>query len=64
MKIGWLEILLILCVILLFGVKRIPEVARAMGQALNEFKKAKDNSGKKEDESEKKSLPPDESNSN
>lgn len=64
MKIGWLEILLILCVILLFGVKRIPEIARAMGQALNEFKKAKDSNGKKEDEPEKKSLPPDESNSN
>lgn len=29
-------------VLLFFGAKRLPEVARALGQAANEFKKAKD----------------------
>ena len=37
------EILVILLVVLLiFGGKRIPELARALGKGLNEFKKAKD----------------------
>jgi len=37
------EILLIfLVVLLLFGAKRLPEIARSMGKAMNEFKKAKD----------------------
>jgi sec-independent protein translocase protein TatA len=39
--IGFKEILLILVIILiLFGAKRIPEMMRAMGQGLKEFKKA------------------------
>ncbi len=43
MNIGWTEILIILLVILLlFGAKRLPELARALGQSLKEFKKAKD----------------------
>jgi sec-independent protein translocase protein TatA len=29
-------------VLLLFGAKRIPEIARSFGKAANEFKKAKD----------------------
>lgn len=41
--IGWTEILIIfLVVFLLFGAKRIPEIARSLGQATREFKKAKD----------------------
>ena len=28
--------------LLLFGAKRIPELARSLGKALNEYKKAKD----------------------
>ncbi len=40
---GWPEILVILLiVVLLFGAKKLPELARGMGQALNEFRKAKD----------------------
>lgn len=40
---GMQEIVLILLVILLlFGGKRIPELARAFGRATYEFKKAKD----------------------
>ena len=43
MGIGWQEGLLILVVVLLlFGAKRIPEIARALGKASYEFKKAKD----------------------
>jgi len=35
------EVLVILFVaLLLFGAKRLPELARAMGEAVNEFKKA------------------------
>jgi len=41
MDIGFREILLILLIILiLFGAKRIPEMMKAMGQGVNEFKKA------------------------
>jgi len=40
---GWPEILVILLlVLLLFGAKRLPELARSIGQSLNEFRKAKD----------------------
>lgn len=42
MSIGIQEIILILAVtLLLFGAKRIPEIARAFGRASYEFKKAK-----------------------
>lgn len=43
MSIGFTEILLILLVVLLlFGAKRIPDLAKALGRASYEFKKAKD----------------------
>ena len=43
MSIGFTEIFLILVVILLlFGSKRIPELAKAMGRAAYEFKNAKE----------------------
>jgi sec-independent protein translocase protein TatA len=39
---GWQEILVIaLVVIVLFGGKKIPELARGLGKAMNEFKRAK-----------------------
>lgn len=42
MSIGFTEILLIVIfVLLVFGAKRIPELARALGRASYEFKKAK-----------------------
>lgn len=42
-SIGWSEIIVILLVVLLlFGSKRIPELARALGKASNEFKRAKE----------------------
>lgn len=41
MSLGFTEIVLIvLVVLLLFGAKRIPEIARALGRASHEFKKA------------------------
>lgn len=43
MSLGITEIILILVVVvLLFGGKRIPELARALGRASYEYKKAKD----------------------
>lgn len=42
MSLGFTEILLIaLFILIVFGAKRIPELARAMGRASYEFKKAK-----------------------
>lgn len=35
-------LILLIVVLLLFGAKRIPELARSLGSALNEFNKAKD----------------------
>ena len=43
MSLGLTEILVIfVAILLLFGAKRIPEIARALGRASPEFKKAKD----------------------
>ena len=43
MSMGWGEILVIIAVILLlFGAKKIPELARSLGRASYEFKKAKE----------------------
>jgi len=40
---GWPESLFILVVVvLLFGAKKLPELARGLGQSLGEFKKARD----------------------
>lgn len=40
-RIGLPELIVIAVVILLlFGAKRLPEIARALGQAIKEFKKA------------------------
>lgn len=51
MRLGWTEILIILAlVLLLFGAKRLPELARSLGKSLNEFKKGmKDATGAEKD---------------
>ena len=43
MSLGFTEIfLIIIVVLLLFGPKKIPELARSLGRAKHEFEKAKD----------------------
>ena len=43
MHLGPMEIaLIILVVVLLFGAKKIPELARSLGRASQEYKKAKE----------------------
>lgn len=37
---GWEIVIVILVVLLLFGAKRIPELAKGMGSGIREFKKA------------------------
>ncbi|HEY5895659.1 MAG TPA: twin-arginine translocase TatA/TatE family subunit [Chthoniobacterales bacterium] len=40
---GWPEIMMILFFVLIFfGAKKLPELARSIGQSMHEFKKAKD----------------------
>ena len=40
---GWGEwIAIILVIIVLFGGKKVPELARGLGKGINEFKRAKD----------------------
>lgn len=41
--VGWQEVLLVLVVVLIFfGAKRLPELARSLGKSLGEFKKGRD----------------------
>ena len=43
MGIGGFEwVLIVLAILLLFGAKRIPELARGLGQGIKEFRKASD----------------------
>lgn len=51
---GGTEILVILLVILLFfGARKIPELARGIGQGINEFRKASDQIKKEIEDGEK-----------
>ena len=38
---GWELLLIFLIILLIFGAKRLPEIARSMGKATKEFRKAK-----------------------
>jgi len=54
---GGTEILVILLVILLFfGAKKIPELARGIGQGINEFRKASDQIKKEIEEGEQEGF--------
>jgi sec-independent protein translocase protein TatA len=55
MNVGWTEIILILFVImLLFGGKKLPELASGLGKAIREFKKALSSKELEEGKEEKK----------
>lgn len=66
MNIGGQELIFILLIILLlFGAKKLPELARGMGQAVKEFQKSKDEftdelhkAGKSEAETAKSDVKP------
>lgn len=46
MRVGWTEVLVILAVVLLlFGSKKLPELAQALGKSLKEFKKGMSDGG-------------------
>ncbi len=40
---GWEIILILAVVLILFGAKKLPELAKGLGQGIKEFKKATDN---------------------
>ena len=53
--IGFWEVLVILLIILiLFGAAKLPEIGKAMGRAINEFKKAGKELEEKDKEQDKK----------
>lgn len=39
---GFEMVIIVLVILLLFGAKRIPELARGIGQGINEFRRASD----------------------
>lgn len=54
LNLGPLEIILILVVLLLlFGARRLPEIARSLGKSKGEFKKGLDEGAKAEEEPSK-----------
>jgi TatA/E family protein of Tat protein translocase len=54
MNIGWQEILLILLIaLLLFGARKIPDLARSLGKGIKEFRKGLREIENPEEETEK-----------
>ncbi len=53
-RIGMSELIVIaFVVILLFGVKRLPEIGQALGKAIKEFKRASQDDDKKNENTDK-----------
>ncbi|MEE9500225.1 MAG: twin-arginine translocase TatA/TatE family subunit [Candidatus Omnitrophota bacterium] len=46
----WELILILLIVLLVFGAAKLPEIGRALGKAIREFKKASEGSTEKKDD--------------
>ncbi|HBA84771.1 MAG TPA: twin-arginine translocase TatA/TatE family subunit [Verrucomicrobia bacterium] len=58
-KIGLTEILIVLLVLVIFfGAKRIPEIARSLGKSLNEFKKGREESNRPDSDEDSKNDEP------
>ena len=54
--IGWQEVLVILLLaLLLFGAKRLPEIAKSLGKSVQEFKKGMNPDAKDEEEKKEQS---------
>ncbi len=54
-SLGWWEILLIILIaIILFGPQKIPQLARSLGEAIREFRKAEKGLFEKEEEKKEK----------
>ncbi|MEI6169281.1 MAG: twin-arginine translocase TatA/TatE family subunit [bacterium] len=50
-NLGWPELLVILLVIIvLFGARKLPDLARSLGKSLSEFKKGREEGAKPESE--------------
>lgn len=53
--IGWPELIIILFVVLLlFGPKRLPDMAKALGQSVRELRKSAEGRDEEEEKTEKK----------
>jgi sec-independent protein translocase protein TatA len=55
---GWMEgLLILLAIMLLFGAKRLPDLARSLGKSVNEFKKGREEGATPAKTEEKDELP-------
>ena len=46
---GWEIVLILAVVLILFGAKKLPELAKALGQSMKEFQKGKEGTDEKAD---------------
>src|SRR5437879_7868385 len=54
---GWEIVLILAIVLILFGAKKLPELAKGLGQGIKEFKKATDNASEGMRQAIKETLP-------